>query len=470
MADLLTALSGSLVGFVLGLVGGGGSIIAVPLLMYVVGVASPHVAIGTSAIAVSLSAAANLVSHARRGMVKWPCAMSFSAAGMAGAWAGSSLAMLVPVDALLGLFGLLMVVVGIVMLLRKDAEGNPDIRLSFSTAREILPLLLGVGFAVGALSGFFGIGGGFLVVPGLMLATGMPIAYAIGTSLVAITVFGATTATNYAVSGLVDWRTAGLFIVGGILGGVIGPNLASATRNVLPVAFAGAYVALMVVALLSLLLMLRITFPPLVDAAQAGVPGRSVRELLRQPAFIVAIAAAALGYGVMNLLMAASPIAMQQCAHPFSAVALVLETHVLAMFAPSFFTGHLIKRFGVLRIMAVGVALNLACVLFALSGQEVMHFVGALIMLGLGWNFLYIGGTTLFTESYRPQEKTQAQAAMDTTVAATMALTSFSSGALVTTGGWQWMNLGSLVPMAATAAALIWLARQRAAAQNRAST
>lgn len=258
-------------------------------------------------------------------------------------------------------------------------------------------------------------------------------------------------------------------LAGGILGGVVGPNLASATRDALPVAFAGAYVALMVVALLSLLLMTRITFPPLVDASQAGVPGRSVRELARQPTFVVAIAAAALGYGVMNLLMAASPIAMQQCAHPFSAVALVLETHVLAMFTPSFVTGHLIKRFGVLRIMAVGVALNLACVLFALSGQEVMHFVGALVMLGLGWNFLYIGGTTLFTESYRPQEKTQAQAAMDTSVAATMALTSFSSGALVTTGGWQWMNLGSLVPMAATAAALIWLARQRAAAQNRRS-
>lgn len=259
-------------------------------------------------------------------------------------------------------------------------------------------------------------------------------------------------------------------LAGGILGGVIGPNLASATRDALPVAFAGAYVALMVVALLSLTLMWRIHFPPLVDASQTGVPGRSVRELARQPTFVVAIAAAALGYGVMNLLMAASPIAMQQCAHPFSAVALVLETHVLAMFVPSFFTGHLIKRFGVLRIMAVGVALNLACVLFALSGQEVMHFVGALIMLGLGWNFLYIGGTTLFTECYRPQEKTQAQAAMDTTVAATMALTSFSSGALVTTGGWQWMNLGSLIPMAATALALAWLARQRRRTQDAPST
>jgi MFS family permease len=251
-------------------------------------------------------------------------------------------------------------------------------------------------------------------------------------------------------------------LTGGILGGVIGPNLAGATRDVMAQPFAGAYVALMAVAALSWLLMSRIQFPPLVDAASAAQgPGRTVRELARQPSFVVAIAAAALGYGVMNLLMAASPIAMQQCSHPFSAIALVLETHVLAMFVPSFFTGHLIRRFGVLPVMVCGVLLNLACVLFALSGQDVMHFVGALVMLGLGWNFLYIGGTTLLTDTYLPQEKTRAQAAMDTTVLATMAVTSFSSGALVTTGGWQWMNWGSLVPMTAAAMALVWLARHR---------
>jgi uncharacterized protein len=242
MQDILTIASGSLVGFVLGLVGGGGSIIAVPLLLYVVGIGSPHLAIGTSAIAVSLSAAFNLVNHARRGRVKWPCALTFSAAGIAGAWTGSTIAMKIPGDALLGLFGLLMIIVGIVMLLRKDAEGNPDIRLSFSTARQLLPLLLAIGFAVGTLSGFFGIGGGFLIVPGLMLATGMPISYAIGTSLAAITVFGATTAANYAASGMVDWRIAGLFILGGILGGMFG-NLAgrrlTGHKGALSVVFAG---------------------------------------------------------------------------------------------------------------------------------------------------------------------------------------------------------------------------------------
>jgi len=220
--DILAALSGGLVGLVLGLVGGGGSIIAVPLLLYVVGIGSPHMAIGTSAIAVALSALSNLVGHARAGKVKWPCALSFSAAGIAGAWAGSSLAMLVPGDNLLALFGGLMIVVGVIMALRKDAEGNPDVRLSFSTARELLPLLLAVGFGVGALAGFFGIGGGFLIVPGLMLATGMPIANAIATSLVAVTAFGATTAANYALSGLVDWRIASLFVAGGIAGGIAG--------------------------------------------------------------------------------------------------------------------------------------------------------------------------------------------------------------------------------------------------------
>ena len=222
MQDLLSVLSGSLVGFVLGLVGGGGSIIAVPLLLYVVGIGSTHLAIGTSAIAVALSAFSNLVNHARKGTVKWPCAAVFSAAGVAGAWAGSSLAMRVPGERLLLLFGLLMLVVGTVMLLKKDAEGNPDVRLNISTARQLLPLLLGIGFAVGALSGFFGIGGGFLIVPGLMLATGMPITFAIGTSLMAVTVFGATTASNYALSGLVDWRIAALFVGGGIAGGIVG--------------------------------------------------------------------------------------------------------------------------------------------------------------------------------------------------------------------------------------------------------
>jgi len=156
--------------------------------------------------------------------------------------------------------------------------------------------------------------------------------------------------------------------------------------------------------------------------------------------------------------MAATPIAMGQCGLPFTDAGQVLQWHVLGMFVPSFFTGPLIKRVGVLPVMSMGVLLNLGCVAFALSGQDLDHFLGALLLLGVGWNFLYIGGTSLFTQAYRPEEKTRAQGLLDTGVYATMTLTSFSSGALVTTGGWQWMNWASLVPIALCAAALAGLA------------
>jgi MFS family permease len=181
-------------------------------------------------------------------------------------------------------------------------------------------------------------------------------------------------------------------------------------------------------------------------------------EIARQPAFVVAVAACALGYGVMNLLMAATPIAMAHHAHPFGHAALVLEWHVLGMFVPSFFTGALIRRLGVVPILVAGVVLNIVCVAIALAGVELAHFLAALIALGVGWNFLYIGGTTLATETYRPEERTTAQAALDFWVFLTMTITSFASGALVTTGGWTWMNLGTLLPMTLLAAAIGWLA------------
>jgi MFS family permease len=261
-------------------------------------------------------------------------------------------------------------------------------------------------------------------------------------------------------------RAISWVLAGGIIGAVVGPNLASATRDSLSVPFAGAYAALAVVALMSFAVMGFIKFPPL-PLPSAARPGRPLREIARQPVFIVAVIACSLGYGVMNLLMAATPIAMAQCSHPFKSAALVLEWHVLAMFVPSFFTGSLIKRFGALPIMGVGVVLNLICIAVALSGVDVMQFLVALATLGLGWNFLYIGGTTLFTEAYRPEEKTTAQAAMDFCVFSTMTVTSFASGALITTQGWTWLNLGSLLPVALTGAALLWLALQRRSTQNR---
>jgi MFS family permease len=256
-------------------------------------------------------------------------------------------------------------------------------------------------------------------------------------------------------------RAISWVLAGGVIGAVIGPNLASASRSLLAQPFAGAYLALIGVALASMVAMSRIDFPALPGQGEARAAGRPLGEILRQPLFIIAAAACAIGYGIMNLLMAATPIAMAQCSHPFTSTALVMEWHVLGMFVPSFFTGRLIRRFGVLPVMTVGLALNIGCVAFALSGQELVHFLGALTALGVGWIFLYIGGTTLATESWRPEEKTRAQAALDFCVYATMTLTSFSSGALVTTGGWRAMNFGSILPLALLAAALLWLARLR---------
>ena len=255
-------------------------------------------------------------------------------------------------------------------------------------------------------------------------------------------------------------------LAGGIVGAFVGPNLANLTRDLLAVRFAGAYLALVGVALLSLVALTLIDFPPHRAPAAGAATGRPLRELARQPAFVVAIVAAALGYGVMNLLMAATPLAMQQCQHPFSSAALVLEWHVLGMFVPSFFTGHLIKRFGALPVMGTGVLLNLACVVVALSGVDLMQFLVALALLGVGWNFLYVGATTLFTETYRPEEKNRAQGVMDTCVFATMAVTSFASGALVTTQGWTLLNLGSLLPIVAVGVALAWLSTQQRAARQ----
>jgi uncharacterized membrane protein YfcA len=224
--DLLATISGTLVGFVLGLIGGGGSILAVPLLVYLVGVKSPHVAIGTSAVAVALSALVNLWGHARQNHVKWRCALVFAAAGTVGAVLGSSFGKQFDGQKLLVLFGVLMMVIAAAMFFKKAVAGDDAVRLDWSSASELAPMLLLYGVGVGALSGFFGIGGGFLIVPGLMAATSMPLLFAIGSSLVSVAAFGLTTAGNYALSGLIDWRLVAFFIIGGIAGGVLGRRAA----------------------------------------------------------------------------------------------------------------------------------------------------------------------------------------------------------------------------------------------------
>ena len=258
-------------------------------------------------------------------------------------------------------------------------------------------------------------------------------------------------------------KAVSLVLAGGLLGAIAGPNLASATRTLFPAAFAGAYVALMAVALLAMACMAAIRFeapPQVLNAAGQPARGRPLPELMRQPAFLVAVLGAALGYGVMNLLMAATPLAMQGCGFAVDA-AFVLEWHVIGMFAPGFFTGHLIKRYGVLPIMGAGVLLNLACVAVALMGVELHHFGIALFMLGVGWNFLFTGSTALAMTAYRPEEKDRAQAALNFCVFATLAVSSLFSGVLVTTQGWTLLNYGSLAPIAITGAALLWLALHR---------
>ncbi len=234
-------VSGAAVGLILGLIGGGGSILAVPLLVYFVGVRSPHVAVGTSAVAVALNAALNLYLHARQGNVKWRCAALFSIAGVLGAWAGATAGKETDGRRLLVLFGGIMILVAISVLRRPTDSEEPEVRLDASSAAYLAPRLSTWGFLTGAVSGFFGIGGGFLIVPALAYSTHMPMLSAIGSSLLAVTAFGLTTAISYSVSGLVDWPLAAIFIVGGALGGLGGTRLAVAfshQRRALTVAFA----------------------------------------------------------------------------------------------------------------------------------------------------------------------------------------------------------------------------------------
>ena len=256
-------------------------------------------------------------------------------------------------------------------------------------------------------------------------------------------------------------KAISLVMAGGLIGAVAGPNLAAGTRSLTEVPFAGAYLALAGVALLAMALLAFIEFPAPPPKQASGGSGRPLGVIMRQPVFIVAASAGALGYGVMNLLMAATPIAMQVCGLPFSDVAWVLEWHVIGMFAPGFFTGHLIKRYGTLPIMATGLALNIACVLIALSGVEFQQFVSALFLLGLGWNFLFTGATTLALTAYRPEEKDKAQGALNFCVFAVLAASSLASGVLVTTQGWTLLNIGSLLPLGLTGLALGWLGLQQ---------
>ncbi|MBM3341893.1 MAG: MFS transporter [Betaproteobacteria bacterium] len=253
-------------------------------------------------------------------------------------------------------------------------------------------------------------------------------------------------------------RAVSMVLAGGIIGGVFGPNLAQWTQHLSAEPFAAAYGALAVVALVAMGVIGLVNFPPVPPKKTGDHSGRPLGEIIRQPVFIVSTAAAALGYGVMNILMAASPIAMQMCGHPFKYAALVLEWHVIGMFAPGFFTGRLIHRYGTTPILAAGVALNVLCVVIALSGETVTHFLISMFLVGVGWNFLFTAGTALSLKAYRPEEKDKTQAAINFCVFVVMAITSFSAGALVTTSGWTLLNYISLIPIGIAGLAVLWYA------------
>jgi MFS family permease len=246
-----------------------------------------------------------------------------------------------------------------------------------------------------------------------------------------------------------------LVLAGGLVGGILGPSTSRYTVDLLAPRFMGAYLALIGFAIATLLL-LRFVRIPMPSAKVQAARGRPLAEIAAQPKFIVAVLAGAISYGVMNFLMTSTPIAMGVCGHPYGDAAFVISSHVVAMFAPSFFTGGLIKRLGVLPVMFTGALLNFAAIGIALSGIEVAQFWWALVLLGVGWNFLFIGGTTLLTQTYRPEEMAKAQGANDQAIFIMMAISSFTSGLTVTAAGWERVNLFALPMVAAVAIAIVW--------------
>ena len=253
-------------------------------------------------------------------------------------------------------------------------------------------------------------------------------------------------------------KAISLVMAGGLVGGVLGPQTSKFTKDLLPAEFLGSYLALIGFCVVALALQRMMDIPRLTAAEQKD-HGRPLQEIARQPAFLVAVLSGMVGYGVMNLLMTATPLAMKACEHPFSDAAFVIQWHVVAMFAPSFFTGALIKRFGVRTILFTGVLLSLACVVMALSGVEVMHFTIALILIGVGWNFMYLGGTTLLTETHAPSEKAKVQGANDMAIFITMAISSASSGWLFSARGWEVMNYGAVPFLVLTGLAILFFGR-----------
>ena len=253
-----------------------------------------------------------------------------------------------------------------------------------------------------------------------------------------------------------------LVVAGGLVGGIVGPALSKWTRYLAETEFLASYASLMVFCILTALLLSRLRIAEPTASANA-TPSRNLSAIALQPVFIVAVMSSAFGYGVMSLLMTATPLAMGFCGYPYNDAANVISAHVVAMFAPSFFTGSLIQRFGVLKIMLTGVALMCVCLVVSLSGVSVAHFWWSLVLLGLGWNFMFVGGSALLTECYRPSEKARAQGLHDLLVFCTTATSSFSSGLLLKANGWVILNYVAMPFLLVAGLAIWWLLMQRRA-------
>jgi MFS family permease len=256
-----------------------------------------------------------------------------------------------------------------------------------------------------------------------------------------------------------------LVLAGGLVGGILGPSVSRYTVDLFGPKFLAAYLALVLFSLVTLALLSRLKIPDPTRSERAAA-GRPLAEIAAQPKFIVAVAAGAIGYGIMNFLMTSTPIAMGICGHPYGDAAFVISAHVVAMFAPSFITGPLVKRVGVLPLLVTGVLFNLAAIAIALDGIAVANFWWSLVTLGVGWNFLYIGGTTLLTETYRPEERADAQGANDLAIFIMMTLSSLTSGLIVTSAGWEKVNYAALPLVALVGIAVVWLMFQTRAARR----
>jgi predicted MFS family arabinose efflux permease len=319
------------------------------------------------------------------------------------------------------------------------------------------------GFAAGALVGIVGAG-----ICSLALATANFWLFCLGT-----TVFGVYNAVGQyyrfaaadAAPSEFRAKAISLVLAGGLVGGIVGPEVSKHTIDLLETRYLGSYLSLIgfLVIAIGVLQLLRIPSP----AGDADrLPSRPLAQIMAQPVFIVAATGAAIGYGVMNLLMVATPLAMRLCGHPYSAAASVIGAHVVGMFAPSLFTGSLIRRFGVLQVMVAGTLLLYVVVAIALSGISIPHFWFALVLLGIGWNFMYIGGTTLLTDACTPSERAKTQGANDSIIFLTMMLTSFGSGVLIDAKGWEALNWLSLPFVTVAAAAVLWLLARRRRARG----